>query len=244
MRSLTLEERVSRLERLLSQSRKDEGLFGFGKLKAKDEEPFMKKLYKKFSSLRKIFGVFKPKDVKDLKKKPFYITLTSPNDSVNYGKIGFIISSTGGDDDVYCRMDSDNGGSDVIKNIDISVDSGINAIANFIMKWLQKAAVFESARRTNEAVSVTRFECDNLEDLITREIKNLPDCEVEVGDENAVYGFLDVAFYNPEFVVGYDIIVNEYNDFEILLNDKLIAKATSLKDAAVKIANHFKKNYT
>lgn len=241
MRSLTLEERVSRLERLIYKSRKDEGIFGFGKLKAKDEEPFMQKLYKKFSSLRKIFGVFKQKDVKDL-KKPFYITLTSPNDSPHYGRIGFIISSTGGDDDVYCRMDSD-GGSDVIKNIDISVDSGINAIANFIMKWLQKAAVFESAHRTNEAVSITRFECDSLEDLVTHEIKDIPDCEVEVGDENAIYGFLDVAFYNPEFVVGYDIIVNEYNDFEILLNDKLIANATSFKDAAVKIANHFKKNY-
>ena len=237
----TLEERVARLERVLS--RKDEFL-GFGKLKAKEEEDFVAKMYKQYPSMKRVFGSFKSNKKDDA---TFHVILTAP-DERPYNGMFFVISTKGGRKDVYVNAnDKYNTLLGGLKNLDI--DKDLNKIAGFIMQTLRNedSSSNESRRYRrrckNEEVSLTTFDCESLKQMVEDNLDDLPECEIDITDDNADYGHVNVGIYNPDYITDYDIIANDVDSFEIINDDKKLGEADSLDDAADMLCDHFMDNY-
>lgn len=237
MRRFTLEERVARLERILY--RKNEFL-GIGKLRAKDEEAFIKKLFDAYESLPKIFGSYKSNKKKDA---PFHIVLTANNKP--YNGISFIISTKNDRKDVYVNATDSSGATlGVIKNLNIDTDS--NKIASFILNTLSNnsdSSNESKQRRKYENVPLTTFDCESIKQMLEDCFDDLPEIEIDVTDDNSDYGFVNVGIYNPEYVTSYDIIVNDAKSVEIEHEDKKVGTAKSIEDAADMLADHFMEDY-
>lgn len=95
-----------------------------------------------------------------------------------------------------------------------------------------------------ENMQLSVFDCESLADMISNQLKDLRQCEVDYTDDNADYGFLNIGIYNPEYVTGYDIVANDFDSFEVTdENDSRVGIANSFKRVAELIADHFRDNY-
>jgi hypothetical protein len=220
-------------------NRCDEFLEVFNKPKETDEAAWLKQLFSKYPSIKRRL---EPNDnVNKSSKKPFHIILTN-RDNASSNNIHFIIASTTGKrSDMYCSALNDN-------NVKIGClkpfhFDDINKCAKFILQTLN--GKLESKRRKFENVPLTTFDCKNIQSLVEKAFTeyDLPELEVDIADDNADYGFLNVSVYNPDYVTDYDLIVNESNSIELENNDKKVGTAKSFRDAADMLARHFNKNY-
>ena len=234
---LTLEERVARLERLLT--RKDEFL-GFGKLKAKEENDFVDKMFKKYPSMRDVFGSYKASKKDDA---TFHIVLQAP-DKRPYNGMTFIISTKGGRKEAYVNA------SDKYNNVlggyrNLNIDTDMNKIAGFIMQTLQNAGSSNESRRRRrfKSVAMTTFDCETVAQMIEDSMDDLPEIEVSVNDDNADYGFVNVEFGNPGYVTDYNIIADDIDKFKVENENKSVGTAKSLEDATDIVCDHFMDNY-
>ena len=98
-------------------------------------------------------------------------------------------------------------------------------------------------RRINENVALNQFDCGLLSSEIMKNLKDLKDCDIDLADDNAEYGFVSVGMYNPKYVTDYNITADEYNKFSVENNDKSVGECESFDEIGKLIADHFKKNY-
>lgn len=243
MKRYTLEERVARLERLVTNKRisKNEFLGVFNKPKRAEEKAWLDKLFTKYSSLKKTFSA-EPLDLsKGQEKKPFHIVLSTKDKK--YDGLYFIISTKGGRDEMYCT--AYNGFNEKIAGLNpFNMDKDMNNVAMFMLQQISK---YESCRRRrkvrkNESIPLNTFDCEALLKLVENNLKDTG-AEADVTDDNADYGFINIGIYNPDFITDYDVIANEFDSFEVDHDDKSIGDADSLEDIAKIIADHFKNNY-
>lgn len=96
----------------------------------------------------------------------------------------------------------------------------------------------------NENTSMTNLDCERLKKVIDLNLKRY-DCTADMADDNSDYGFVNVGIYdaNDEFVTDYDIVVADYNKFEILHDDKKFSTADSYNNVGKAIAKHYGENF-
>lgn len=239
-KKLTLEERLSRLERLMkSRTPKNEFLGLFDKPKRKEEKSWLEKLFKKYPSLeRELMYDMRPESFKE--DKPFHLQL-KPRDNKKYNGVHFLITTKGGRGDMYCTaFDSTNSKIDILPKFNL--DKDLNLCAKFILQTLQR--MNESKTRCkNEGVPLTSFDCELIKQMLEDYFDDLPEIEVDVTDDNSDYGFINVGIYNPEYITSYDIIVNDTRSVEVDHEDKKIGTARSIEDATDMLADHFMEDY-
>lgn len=237
MKRYTLEERVARLERLVTNKRvsKNEFLGVFNKPKRAEEKTWVDKLFKKYPSLKRELSTGLEVD-KSQEKRPFHLLLTTKDK--DYNGLNFLISTKGGRDEMYCTAFD---GHDL--KIDglspFHMDKDINKVAMFMLQILN-GRTNESLK--NENVPLNTFDCEALLKIVEDNIKSTG-AEADVTDDNADYGFINVGIYNPDFVTDYDVIANEFDSFEVDHEDKPIGKAKSFEEIGKIIADHYKENF-
>lgn len=239
-KKLTLEERLSRIERLMKvRTPKNEFLGLFNKPKRKEERGWLDKLFKKYPSLEsELEYKMRPESFKE--DKPFHLQLMA-RDKKKYNGISFIITTKGGRDDMYCTaFDRSNRMIDQLPKFNL--DKDLNLCAKFILQTLQRMNESKS-RCKNEGVPLTSFDCELIKQMLEDYFDDLPEIEVDVTDDNSDYGFINVGIYNPEYITSYDIIVNDTRSVEVDHEDKKIGAARSIEDATDMLADHFMEDY-
>lgn len=239
-KKLTLEERLSRLERLMkSRTQKNEFLGLFDKPKRKEEKGWLEKLFKKYPSLEgELEYSMRPESFKE--DKPFHLQLKT-RDKKKYNGISFLITTKGGRGDMYCTaFDRSNTMIDQLPKFHL--DKDLNLCAKFILQTLQRMNESKS-RCKNEGVPLTSFDCELIKQMLEDYFDDLPEIEVDVTDDNSDYGFINVGIYNPEYITSYDIIVNYTRSVEVDHEDKKIGTARSIEDATDMLADHFMEDY-
>lgn len=239
-KKLTLEERLSRIERLMKvRTPKNEFLGLFNKPKRKEERGWLDKLFKKYPSLEsELEYKMRPESFKE--DKPFHLQLMA-RDKKKYNGISFIITTKGGRDDMYCTaFDRSNRMIDQLPKFNL--DKDLNLCAKFILQTLQRMNESKS-RCKNEGVPLTSFDCELIKQMLEDYFDDLPEIEVDVTDDNSDYGFINVGIYNPEYITSYDIIVNDTRSVEVDHEDKKIGTARSIEDATDMLADHFMEDY-
>lgn len=239
-KKLTLEERLSRIERLMKvRTPKNEFLGLFNKPKRKEERGWLDKLFKKYPSLEsELEYSMRPESFKE--DKPFHIQL-KVRDKKKYNDIHFLISTKGGRGDMYCTaFDRSNRIIDQLPKFNL--DKDLNLCAKFILQTLQRMNESKS-RCKNEGVPLTSFDCELIKQILEDYFDDLPEIEVDVTDDNSDYGFINVGIYNPEYITSYDIIVNDTRSVEVDHEDKKIGTARSIEDATDMLADHFMEDY-
>ena len=239
-KKLTLEERLSRIERLMKvRTPKNEFLGLFNKPKRKEERGWLDKLFKKYPSLEsELEYKMRPESFKE--DKPFHLQLMA-RDKKKYNGISFIITTKGGRDDMYCTaFDRSNRMIDQLPKFNL--DKDLNLCAKFILQTLQRMNESKS-RCKNEGVPLTSFDCELIKQMLEDYFDDLPEIEVDVTDDNSDYGFINVGIYNPEYLTSYDIIVDDTRSVEVDHEDKKIGTARSIEDATDMLADHFMEDY-
>ena len=239
-KKLTLEERLSRIERLMKvRTPKNEFLGLFNKPKRKEERGWLDKLFKKYPSLEsELEYKMRPESFKE--DKPFHLQLMA-RDKKKYNGISFIITTKGGRDDMYCTaFDRSNRMIDQLPKFNL--DKDLNLCAKFILQTLQRMNESKS-RCKNEGVPLTSFDCELIKQMLEDYFDDLPEIEIDVTDDNSDYGFINVGIYNPEYITSYDIIVNDTRSVEVDHEDKKIGTARSIEDATDMLADHFMEDY-
>lgn len=239
-KKLTLEERLSRIERLMkSRTPKNEFLGLFDKPKRKEEKSWLDKLFKKYPSLEgELKYDMRPESFKE--DKPFHLQLKT-RDKKKYNDIHFLITTKGGRGDMYCIV-SDSTNSKIDSLPKFHLDKDLNLCAKFILQTLQRMNESKS-RCKNEGVPLTSFDCELIKQMLEDYFDDLPEIEVDVTDDNSDYGFINVGIYNPEYITSYDIIVNDTMSVEVDHEDKKIGTARSIEDATDMLADHFMEDY-
>ena len=242
MRHYTLEERIVRLERAIANRTRhtNEFLDLFNKPRRSEEKTWLDKLFGKYSSLKRIFNPEFTELDKEREKKTFHIVLSTRDKK--YDGLYFVISTKGGRDEMYCT--AYNGFDEKVAAFSpFNMDKDINNVAMFILQKLEKYESLSNSKRLikNESIPLNPFDCEKLSDAVSNSLKDLKELEIDVTDDNADYGFVNIGIYNPDFMTDYDVIANEFNSFEIDHQDKSIGKATSLEGVGKIIADHFKK---
>ena len=239
-KKLTIEERLSRLERLMKvRTPKNEFLGLFDKPKRKEEKGWLDKLFKKYPSLESEleYGM-RPESFKE--DKPFHLQLMA-RDKKKYNGISFLITTKGGRGDMYCTaFDRSNTMIDQLPKFHL--DKDLNLCAKFILQTLQHMNE-SKVRCKNEGVPLTSFDCELIKQMLEDYFDDLPEIEVDVTDDNSDYGFINVGIYNPEYITSYDIIVNDTRSVEVDHEDKKIGTARSIEDATDMLADHFMEDY-
>ena len=103
----------------------------------------------------------------------------------------------------------------------------------------QRIAKLERLLIKNENVQFSLFDCDHLESLVYSKLGNI-DCDVDINDDNADYGFINVGINCDGQIADYDIEALEYNKFRVTTDDKDLKTCNSINDIAITIAKAFK----
>lgn len=241
MKRLTLEERISRLERLLNKRmQKNEFLGMFNKPKRSDEKEWVSKLFTKYPSLRREFDANLDTIDSSTEKKPFHLFLRTRDKK--YQGMYFLISTKGDRGDMYCTA-FDKYDAKISGLPKFHLDKELNKCAMFILDTMHSLNEGKYRRRKCESVPLTTFDCETIEQILQDCFDDLPEVEIDVTDDNSDYGFLNVGIYNPEYVTSYDIIVNDAKSVDVEHDDKKIGTAKSIEDAADMLAEHFIEEY-
>lgn len=232
-----LEKRVLALEMYVSRlSRKNEsGLFG--NLGSENEKEFISDLFDKYPSLRRVVRAQSSKTNKGKFRVP--LITKDPN---KYHGLWFVVSTKDGKT-FYCT--AYNKSNDEIKSVEnIAKESAIDKVALFILERLKSEESKKESKRILEYVSLNDFDCEKLDLLITKALSEY-DVEVDVNEENAVYGMINVGI-SSEFtddIVYYDVIADDYNKFTVQDDNKVIGKCNSVDKVVSTIKNHYVTNY-
>lgn len=95
-----------------------------------------------------------------------------------------------------------------------------------------------------ESVPLTTFDCQYIDKLINKKLYNEFGYGADCTDDNADYGFLNIAIYNnsDKYVADYDIEVVNNSRINILYNDTVISTARTLEEAVNNIVKDFEDN--
>lgn len=216
-------------------------IFEFNRPIAKDEAPFVTSLFAKYSSLKKILTPL----VGGKKDNDKFNLLLKANDNY-YDGIRFLISSDSDDRNEMQCIALDKDGS-IIDSLDsFNLDKDINVVALFILEQLENSIDTESYDRRvckNESIPLNTFNCEQFAQMIQNNLKGFNDVFVDVVDDNADYGFINVSIECDGKEDDYGVTANEYNEYEVMNNNKKVGECNSLNDAAKMVADHFKKTY-
>ena len=239
-KKLTLEERISRLERLMKiHTPKNEFLGVFNKPKRSDEKDWVMKLFTKYPSLKSECETNLDSIDSSNEDRPFHLILKMRDKK--YKGMYFLISTKGDRGNMYfTAFDQSNTKTTGLPKFHL--DKELNLCAKFILQTCQSMNEGKS-RFKNENVPLTTFDCESIKQMLEDCFDDLPEVEVDVTDDNSDYGFINVGLYNPEYITSYDIIVNDAKSVEIEHEDKKVGTAKSIEDAADMLADHFMEDY-
>lgn len=240
MRRLTLEERISRLERIIMKSMsKNEFLDIFDKPKRSDEKEWVSKLFSKYPSLNRMLSVNTNAD--DNRDSLFNITLNVRNKDIS--GVHFVISTKGDRGDMQCT--AFDGNNKLASLPHFHLDKELNQCAKFILQTMHDILPLSNENRRSkfESVPLTTLDCEYFEQIIKDYLDDLPEIEIDIADDNSDHGFINVGIYNPKYVTEYDIIVNNVKSVDIEHNGKKIGTTKSFEDAAEELAEHFMDDY-
>ena len=208
-------------------------LFVFDRPKRSEEDDFLKKICDKYPSIKASLIIDPETKIKDDVEadSPFNLVLIS-NDKDNSG-IKFTMSADSNRNDLVCNAYKDNKLVDVLKPF--SIDKDVNKVALFILNNLKKLSVM------NESVQLSSFDCENLATLIKDKLDE--DCFIDVNDDNADYGFVNISVDCNHLMNDYDIEAEDYNLFNIKSGDEELGTAKSFDEVSDLIANHFKDKF-
>ena len=105
-----------------------------------------------------------------------------------------------------------------------------------------ESKLYKSRKCKNESLPFTTEDCKSVKQIIEDGLDDLPECEIDITDDNADNGYLNIGIYNPNYVTDYDIVQEDVNSFKVINNDNTL-EADSLDDAAYMLCDHFIENY-
>lgn len=241
MKRPTLEDRVSRLERLINSKQKNEFL-GFGKPKRSDEPAFTNKLFNKYPTIGKVLHTSEA-PTKTGEKQQFHLVLTADD---AYNNVSFIISGPDRNN-MYCTaFDKNNLKIDTLKPF--SLDKDVNTVAKFILEILQnnRKRQYEKRARKLEAVSLSGMDCESIRQDIEDSLSDEYDSGVvvEVDSKYANLGIVVVGIYNPDLIAEYTITADDIDSFKTEYNGKVVGTiSNSLNTAKDNLIDHFLDNF-
>lgn len=204
MRKLTLEERVTRLERVIKNE-----LLLF-KPSRKDAENFVSKLKDKYSSSLSKYGAGY------LSSKNFHVSFYPDKElSQKINGLHFIIAAKE-NGKIYCTA-ADNSNNQIATKF-LNDKKDINTAANFIISQVNAAKkkynVKESKLYKYENVSLNDFTILQLEKLIVNAINN-DDYIVSIDERNSVNGELTVTVEFEDDSISVNIIALDYDRYNV-----------------------------
>lgn len=111
-----------------------------------------------------------------------------------------------------------------------------------------ESKLYNSRKCKNESLPFTTEDSESLRQIIEDRLDSLHECEIgcqfeiDITDDNADYGYLNIGIYNPNYITDYDIVQEDVNSFKVINNDDTL-EADSLDDAAHMLCDHFIENY-
>lgn len=237
-----LEKRVLALEMYVSRlSCKNEFIDRFDKPTRSEERKWVNNLFDKYRSLESKLKTNLDSINKQNSDRPFSLILTTNDDSIR-----FLITTKGNRDEMSCVAfnNGDNAKIDTLSKFHLN--NGINKVAAFILQTI-KDYTAESLRRhcgyKYEDVSLTTFDCESIRQQVEDLLDDTPEVTVDINDDNSDYGFLNIGFFNPEYLTDYDIIAKDVKSFEVEQDGKNVGKARSVEDAIDLLVDKFIKDY-
>lgn len=96
-------------------------------------------------------------------------------------------------------------------------------------------------RKYYEEVQLSAFDCQQLADSIETLIANKVGkrCDVDITDDNADYGYINVGIECDGFANEYDVRALDYDLFEVMEDNETFEDCESLEEVAQVIANRF-----
>lgn len=236
MNNRTLEERISRLERLLKNE-----LLGFGEPKQSDEAEFLDKLFNKYPTISKALSI-EDTPTKDSEEQSFNIVLTA--DEV-YNNISFTISGPDRNNMSCVAFDKQDSKIDTLKPFSLNTD--VNTVARFILETMKgnKSGRNEKMRRKLEAVSLSGMDCERIRKDIEDSLSDEYDSNVvvEVDSKYANLGIVVIGIYNPDLIAEYTITADDADRFKTEYNGKVVGTISTLNIAEDNLIDHFLDNF-
>lgn len=236
MNKRTLEERISRLERLLKNE-----LLGFGEPNQSDEAKFIEKLFSKYPTISRALGI-EDTPIKDAEGQPFHIVLTADE---AYNNIKFIISGPDRNNMSCVAFDKQDSKIDTLKPFSLNTD--VNTVARFILETMKdsKSRRNEKMRRKLEAVSLSGMDCESIRKDIEDSLSDEYDSNVvvEVDDKYSNLGIIVISIYNPDITAEYTVAADDIDRFKTKYNGKVIGTISTLDAAKDNLIDHFLDNF-
>lgn len=240
MNNIALEYRVARLERLIS-GRKNEFIDRFDKPTRSEEARWVSGLFDKYKSLKSKLKTNLDSINKQNSGKPFSLILTTNDDSIR-----FLITTKGNRDEMSCAAFNNGDNAKIAELRRFHLNNGINEVAVFILQTIKdyiKESLLCRYSRKYEDISLTTFDCENIKQQIEDLLDDMPEVTVDINDDNSDYGFLNIGFFNPEYLIDYDIVAKDVKSFEVERDSKKVGTAKSVEDAVDLLVDKFIKDY-
>lgn len=245
MKKFTLEERVARLERLISRHTRKNEFLGFTEPKDSEEKSWIDGLFSKYTSLRKAL-VYNEHAKNNKPNNVFYIILNTKSNQHN--GISFEISTAGDRNTMYCTcIDADR--NIIAKLKSFNLDTDLNKVAAFILEQLDdnKVDVSEdniNEKYINESVAFNASECEYVRDLIDENLPDiLSDTEIELDKKDIGKGIIVVHLTVNDDTTSYTITAVDADKFYLEYNNKKIKTVKSINDIVDVLIDHFTKLY-
>lgn len=245
MKKLTLEERITHLERLVSRAMRKNEFLGFTEPKDSEEKSWINDLFSKYTSLRRAL-VYNERAKNNKSDNPFYIILNTKGNKHN--GISFEISTAGDRNTMYCNC-IDANRNIIAKLKSFNLDKDLNTVAAFILEQLDnnKSDISEdniNEEYINESVAFNASECEYVRDLIDENLPDvLSDTEIELDKKNIGKGNIVVHLTVNDDTTSYTITAVDADKFYLEYNNKKIKTVKSINDIVDVLIDHFTKIY-
>jgi len=245
MKKLTLEERVARLERLVSRATCKNEFLGFTAPKDSEEQSWIDDLFSKYISLRRDL-IYNEHAKNNRSDNTFYIILSTKGNQHN--GISFEISTAGDRNTMYCTC-IDANRNVIAKLKSFNLDKDLNKVAAFILEQLDnnKADISEdnvNEKYISESVAFNASECEYIHDLINENLPDiLSDTKIELNKKDIGKGIIVVHLTMNDDTTSYTIIAVDADKFYLEYNNKKIKTVKSINDVVDVLIDHFTKIY-
>lgn len=227
-------QRVAKLERVLANE-----FLGFEKPKKSEEVAFVNKLFQKFPLIKSACKM--PTGLDPNGTGRFQLTLFTKDELFKkYHGLGFNITSSGSKNNMYVTaFDKYDSKIETLKPVNI--DRDLDKIGKFITNHLMRVYKPEACRAKNENVSISSFDCRFIENTIDRELDKYG-AVIDVNDDNAINGFVNVGIEINDLQLDYDVIVEDSDNMTVECDGETLGNFTSLQQCCKRIIAHVKEN--
>ena len=162
-------------------------LFGINNPSARDEAIFIDRLFSKYPTLKR---ELKQRNRQKGRHDLFNITLFTKGD---HSGLKFVIGVNDGRGDMFCHAKDAN--DNVVAKLDpFNLDEDLNQVALFMLEQLDNN---DFSDKVDESVQLSSLDCEYIERLIKDSLNSIDDLKdldvyVDVNDDNADYGFLNI----------------------------------------------------